>query len=346
MNVMDIKERGLEFEQLERLPQDVLEFMYEQKLFKLFTANELGGKNLDLVEGIKVFQQLAALDGNVGWLVTIGTGGNAFIPAFSQEMCEKIFTPKNAVIAGSGYPTGVAVKVEDGYVVTGQWKYCSGSDYATTFTMNCLIEQDGVKTEKVISCSLDRQDVEVLYDWRAMGLKATASHTIRVNNVWVPQEATFQIGMIRNSYGNAVHTFPFTTFAEASFLSVCLGITENFLEEAFILIKQRNHDAHKAERMGALQFLLMQQQKHFKQFEKQFYTTLSEYWQKHQGDKSLTEEELTQFTQMSKEIAAACIEIANKLIRNLGMDAITETAPINRIWRNLYTAAQHGFLTP
>ncbi|WP_283778667.1 hypothetical protein [Lysinibacillus sp. D4A3_S15] len=49
---------------------------------------------------------------------------------------------------------------------------------------------------------------------------------------------------------------------------------------------------------------------------------------------------------MSKEIAVACIEIANKLIRNLGMDAITETASINRIWRNLYTAAQHGFLTP
>lgn len=89
MNVMEIKERGQEFEQLGRLSQDVLEFMYEQKLFKLFTANELGGKNLDLVEGIKVFQQIAALDGNVGWLVTIGTGGNAFIPAFSQERCEK-----------------------------------------------------------------------------------------------------------------------------------------------------------------------------------------------------------------------------------------------------------------
>lgn len=94
MNITEIKERGLEFEQLGRLPQDILEFIYEQKLFKLFTANELGGKNLDLVEGIKVFQQIAALDGNVGWLVTIGTGGNAFIPAFSQEMCERIFSPK------------------------------------------------------------------------------------------------------------------------------------------------------------------------------------------------------------------------------------------------------------
>ncbi|MGC7929610.1 acyl-CoA dehydrogenase [Lysinibacillus sp. VIII_CA] len=346
MNITEIKERGLEFEQLGRLPQDILEFIYEQKLFKLFTANELGGKNLDLVEGIEVFQQIAALDGNVGWLVTIGTGGNAFIPAFSQEMCERIFSPKEAVIAGSGYPTGIAIKVEGGYVVTGQWKYCSGSDYATTFTMNCLIEQNGMKTENIISCSLDRQDVEVLHDWRAMGLKATASHTIRVNNVWIPQEATFQIGTIRNNYGNSVHTFPFTTFAEASFLSVCLGITENLLEEAFILIKQRNHAANRTERMGALQFLFMQQQKHFKQCEQQFYTTLSGYWQKHQQDQSLTEEELMQFTQMSKEIAAACIEIANKLIRNLGMDAITETSRLNRIWRNLYTAAQHGFLTP
>ncbi|WP_155593160.1 acyl-CoA dehydrogenase [Lysinibacillus cavernae] len=346
MNAMQIKERGLEFEQLGKLPQDVLDFIYDQQLFKLFTAKELGGKDLDLVEGIKVFQQMSALDGNFGWLITIGTGGNAFIPTFSKEICEKIFTPKEAVIAGSGYPTGVAVKTDGGYYVTGQWKYCSGSNYATTFTMNSYIEEYGVKTENIVSCSVNPQDVEILHDWCAMGLKATASHTIRVNNVWVPQEDTFQLGTIRNDYGNSVHSFPFATFAEASFLSVCLGITESFLEEAFALMRQRNHDVSKAERIGALQFLLMQQQKRFKQFEEQFYTTLSEYWKKHQQGNQLIEDELLQFTQMSKEIAAACLDIVNKLIRSLGMDAITETSTINRIWRNLYTAAQHGFLTP
>ncbi|WP_342442103.1 acyl-CoA dehydrogenase [Lysinibacillus sp. FSL K6-0075] len=346
MNVMQIKERGLEFEQLGMLPQDVLDYIYEQQLFKLFTSRELGGKDLDLVEGVKVFQQMSALDGNFGWLITIGTGGNAFIPTFSQEICEKIYSPKEAVIAGSGYPTGIAVKTAGGYYVTGQWKYCSGSNYASTFTMNCLIEEDGIKTEKIISCSVNPQDVEILNDWSAMGLKATASHTIRVNNVWVPQEATFQLGTIRNDYGNSVHSFPFITFAEASFLGVCLGITENFLEEAFALMKQRNDDISRTERIGALQFLWMQQQKRFKQCEEQFFATLSVYWQKHQIGDELTEEELSQFTQMTKDIAAACLEIANNLIRSLGMDAITETSTINRIWRNLYTAAQHGFLTP
>ncbi|KOS61073.1 acyl-CoA dehydrogenase [Lysinibacillus agricola] len=346
MNILQIKEHGLEIEQLGRLPKDVLELIYEHQLFKLFTTKELGGKDLDLLEGIKVFQQMSALDGNFGWLVTIGTGGNAFIPTLNQEICEKIYSPRNAVIAGSGYPTGTAVKMDGGYRVTGQWKYCSGADYATTFTMNCFIEHEGVRTDEIISCSVDRDQVEVLDDWRAMGLKATASHTIRVQNAWVPREATFQLGTMKNKYGSAVHSFPFGAFAEASFLSVCLGITEDFLEETSILVKQRNYDPSRAERMGAIQFILMQQQKHFRQLEEQFYAMLNEYWQKHKEGHEFTAEELQQFSRMSKDNADACVDIVNNLIRRLGMDAITETSPINRIWRNLYTAAQHVFLTP
>ncbi|MFJ5563465.1 acyl-CoA dehydrogenase family protein [Lysinibacillus xylanilyticus] len=346
MNILQIKERGLEIERLGRLPEDVLELIYEHQLFKLFTAKELGGKDLDLLEGIKVFQKMSVLDGNFGWLVTIGAGGNSFIPTLNKEVCEKIFSPRNAVIAGSGYPTGTAVKIDGGYNVTGQWKYCSGADYATTFTMNCFVENDGIRTDEIISCSINSDQVEVFNDWRAMGLKATASHTICVQDVWVPEEETFQLGIIKNKYGSAVHSFPFGAFAEASFLSVCLGITENFLEETAILVKQKNNDPSRTERIGAIQFLLMQQQKNFRQLEEQFYSLLKEYWQKHKEGQELTDEELQQFSRMSKDIAAACVDIANSLIRRLGMDAITETSSINRIWRNLYTAAHHIFLTP
>lgn len=346
MNILGIKERALEIEQLGMLPKDILETIYEQQLFKLFIAKELGGKDLDLIEGIKVFQHMSALDGNFGWLVTIGTGGNMFIPTLNQEMGEEIFSPCDAVIAGSGYPTGIAEKNDQGYIVTGQWKFCSGADYATTFTMNCFIKEDGMMTDKMISCAVSREQVEIVNDWQAMGLKATASHTIRVQDVWIPYDKTFQLGTSKNNYGNVVHSFPFGTFAEASFLSVCLGITENFLEEASTLINQKNKLSHRTERIGAMQFLYMQQQKRFKQIEEQFYSMLTNYWQKHKQEGQLTDYELQEFTQMSKESAAVCVDIANNMIRSLGMDAIIETATINRIWRNLCTAAQHGFLTP
>lgn len=346
MNLLHIKERGLEIEQLGQLPIDILEAIYEQKLFKLFTPKELGGKELNLLEGMKVFQQMSALDGNLGWLVTIGTGGNAFIPTFNQEVCKKIFSPRNAVIAGSGYPTGIAVQMEGGYRVSGQWKYCSGADYATTFTMNCFVEHEGIRTDQIISCSVEREHVEIFHDWRAMGLKATASHTISIQNAWVPQEATFQLGAIHNNYGSFVHSFPFGTFAEASFLSVCLGITENFLEQTSIMIKQKSNEPSRAERMGTLHALLIQKQQNFNQLEEQFYAKLTQYWEKHKAGQELADLELQEFSQMSKDSAATCIDIANSFIRNLGMEAITETSSINRIWRNLYTAAQHGFLIP
>lgn len=346
MNILEVKERALEIEQLGKLPQDILDIIYEQQLFKLFIAKELGGKDLDLLEGIKVFQRMSAIDGNFGWLVTIGTGGNLFIPTLTQEIGEKIFSPNDAVIAGSGYPTGTAVKMADGYRVSGQWKFCSGADYATTFTMNCFVNEGGVMTDNIISCAVNRDQVEIVNDWQAMGLKATASHTIRVQNVWIPHDKTFQLGICKNHYSNAAHSFPFGTFAEASFLSVCLGITENFLEEAWSLIEKKNKQLHRAERIGALQFLFMQQQKRFRQVEEQFYAILSAYWLQHQQQIELTEQQLHDFTNMSKESAAVCVDIANNMIRSLGMDAIIETATINRIWRNLCTAAQHGFLTP
>lgn len=346
MNIVEIKKRALEIEQLGKLPQEILEIIYEQRLFKLFIAKELGGKDLDLLEGIKVFQRMSAIDGNFGWLVTIGTGGNMFVPTFKQEIAEEIFSPSDAVIAGSGYPTGTAVKMDSGYSVTGQWKYCSGADYATTFTMNCFIKEDGMLTDKIISCAVSREQVEIINDWQAMGLKATASHTIRVQDVWIPFDQTFQLGICKNNYDNAVYRFPFGTFAEASFLSVCLGITENFLEEAATVIERKNKESHRTERIGALQFLYMQQLKRFRQIEEQFYAMLTIYWQKHKQEVELTEQEYQQFTEMSKESAADCVDIANNIIRSLGMDAIIETATINRIWRNLCTAAQHGFLTP
>lgn len=34
---------------------------------------------------------MSAIDGNFGWLVTIGTGGNMFAPTFKQEIAEEIF---------------------------------------------------------------------------------------------------------------------------------------------------------------------------------------------------------------------------------------------------------------
>lgn len=343
MYIQQLSEEALHIEKQGALSQEILQAIYKDKLFKLFLPSDLGGRDLTLPKGVRVFQQMAEIDGNLGWLVTIGTGGNVFASLFSEEVSKKIYRSEDAVIAGSGYPTGKAVAQEDGYVVTGQWKYCSGSTYATMFTMSCFIERDGVTTPEIISCAVPATEVNVIEDWDAMGMKATASHTIQVQNVFVPKAYTFHLGKQKNNYINAVATFPFIPFSKASFLSVCLGLTASYLDEAAAVAKAK-HSLTNLERLQQLMGAIDEQRVRFSEIEKRFYEQLDHLWHGHVTE-TLQGEALTQFSKMSHESAAVCLEICHTIFRKMGMAAILTSTRLNQIWRDLQTASQHGFLT-
>lgn len=343
-----IKDRAAEIEELGTLPEDILQIIYEEKLFKLFVPIELGGRMLDLPDAVRIFQDAAMMDGSFGWLVTIGSGGNMFAPNMDETTCETLFSQQKAVIAGSGYPTGVAVKTTDGYVVSGEWKYCSGAQFASFFTANCFIEENGKRTNTIISCIFMPEQVEIVADWNAFGLKGTGSHTIKVNQAFIPYSHTFHLGVQRNNYGYAVHSFPFLQFSEASFVAVCLGIGADFLREATncAMRKQLVWSQAESNRYKLVMTNIQEQEKIFAQAVHIFYSTLEEIWHIHTEQKEIKEEDLQQFSLVCKNSATIAIQCANTLIRYLGMEAVMESSALNRIWRNLYTAGQHAFLTP
>ena len=64
------------------------------------------------------------------------------------------------------------------------------------------------------------------------GLKATGSHLISVEDVFVSDEMTFSIYNHKNHYVDPIYQFPFIPFSEASFAAVVLRM-------ANILWKQR-----------------------------------------------------------------------------------------------------------
>ena len=153
-----------ELETNQTISPQILSYLYENKLLKIFAPPSLKGLGLSLEEGLKLFQKVSALDGNVGWAVTIGSGGNMFFPSFTKQVSERNFTKENAVIAGSGMATGIAKKTDGGYKISGQWKYCSGADYATLFTMNCMLED----SHEMVTCSVSPKDVKIIKDWLAI----------------------------------------------------------------------------------------------------------------------------------------------------------------------------------
>lgn len=335
-------------EQYGKIPQEALDVIIREKLFKIVVPKELGGRMEELPQALKLFEQASWLDGNFGWLMTIGSGGGFFVPFMLPEVAESQFRAPEAVIAGSGCPSGRARKVDKGYRVSGQWKFCSGSTHASLFTANCIVEGDGEGEPEIRSFIFSPDQVQIIRDWYAFGLKLTESHSITVQDVFVPEEMTFSLMERYEMYDAPLYRYPFGQFAETSFAAVTVGIGRHFIEEAKILLA-RNRTSWEAGLQGrcsAVERVIRDAETLFTRQVERFYREVELSWKKHQGGQNLQDEELKLISSTCKHTAQAALKCADSIFPYLGIGAVMETAPINRIWRDLHTACQHSMLVP
>ncbi len=342
-----IREQSLAMEKAGTVTPQVLDYIYELGLFKLFVPKELGGRMVPLPEALRIFEQASWIDGSFGWLVTIGSGGGYFASSISPEVSRRIFSDSRAVIAGSGFPSGVARPVAGGYEVSGQWKFCSGSTHATVFTANCVIEADKPSAAPEIrSFILLPEQVKIADDWRAFGLKATASHSISVEGAYVPAEMTFELAKQHTCFPDPLFRYPFMQFAETSFAAVSIGVCRHFLDEARRMV-DLSREAWKASNPDRSRFVtdrLEQADTEFEQAVANFYRVIDDTWQKQIGCVQLSEADGQQISRKCKQTAKTALHCAQSLFPYLGINAIMEEAPVNRAWRDLQTVCQHTLL--
>jgi alkylation response protein AidB-like acyl-CoA dehydrogenase len=345
--IREIRENADDADHKGKLTPQILAYVYEAKLFKLFVPTALDGLMLPLPEALRVFEQAAWIDGSFGWLVTIGSGGGFFSATLPPEQARLLFGHAQAVVAGSGHPNGIAHQVEGGYSVSGQWKYCSGSTYASLFTANCHIESVAGTEPEIRSFAFLPEQVTIIPDWNSFGLKATESHSISVEQAFVPVERTFHI-LSTPQYDDPIYRYPFLPFAQTSFAAVCLGICRHYLEEArsFAAERQAEWTHSRPLRMATLLGVLEKQEVLFEAVAAKFYETVERTWEQFVRNGLLSEQEAADVSRCSQEVASVSLACAHELFPQLGMAALMEDNLLNRIWRDLHTVTQHTVLVP
>ena len=206
------------------LPEEWLKLGYEYKWFKLFLPVSLGGAELSLPDGLQQIILASAIHGSLGWCVNLGSGAAYFYRFFDEETAKELFAAENAVIAGSGQPTGKAFKTDGGYLVTGSWDRCSGAAYATAFTGNAVFE-DG----KVHSLVFLKDEVKLSDNWNMFAMKATSSINFEVSGVFVPDNRVFDIGHLKFDDAYPMTEIPFDIFARFCMIATLIGTVECFV---------------------------------------------------------------------------------------------------------------------
>src|SRR5699024_6016855 len=138
--------------------------------------------------------------------------------------------------AGSGAISGTAYKKKDGFVVSGKWKYASGSAHATHFTANAYLQDEAGEPimesgEQVFrSFIFPAVQVTVHNTWQVTGLKATSSNDFELREVFVPNAGVFSLTRPSPFASAPVFHFPFDILAIVNMAIMPVGMAFHFLE--------------------------------------------------------------------------------------------------------------------
>lgn len=331
-----------------RLTPALLNIIYKKKWFKLFVPKQQGGLALHLMDALQLEEQLAAIDGSLGWTVTLCSGANFFAGFMDQQKIGQLFHATKICMGGSGAATGIAAQTKDGYVVTGQWKYATGTPHLTHFTANCIMHQNGKPvlqedgTPLIRSFYFKRSEVNIHSEWKAMGLKATASHSYSVNKLQVKAARSFVIDAAHATLDHPIYTYPFMAFAETTLAVNTLGMTHHLLNEAAVVFAQKQWNREAFQQADAA---LQTARQEISQMRTAFYNIVDQSWNELISKKKISAKTTKQISTISRQLVKLCRKHATEVYPYCGLAATSETSTLNRVFRDLFTASQHALLT-
>jgi hypothetical protein len=319
------------------LPEEVIEVLFEEKLFKLFIPKSLGGLEKNLPEASRLIEAIAELDGSTAWLVQIGSGGGYFTPFLHPEFCQTHVSSQRFVIAGSGAPAGTGTPNKNELMVSGSWKYASGSEYASLFTAVVKTPDDRLQ-----AIALFPEEVQLHHDWNALGMRATQSHTFSCEDIQIPENRLFTIGEKKQSFDYPVYDFPFDSFARALIVPVVIGCYRHFIE---VLYRMEMEKAHRDDyRHLRLLRLIEQSVERSDVMVRHFYEVLDQTWAVFLSGEAM-EDEKNKFDRMAMETSKALYRETSDLFYHSGMMAVEKKeSEIVKIWNDLLTVCQHYYL--
>src|SRR5215510_10617939 len=167
-----------ECERQRRLTAALFQELRRAGMFNLTVPRAFGGAEVDITTFVSVIEELSRHDGSVGWNAMIA-GSYGFLADYLPEATAKaIFGSGDALVAGTLAPTGQAVRMPGGYVISGRWSFGSGCHNANWMVVSCRVsdarpERAPESPPEVRLFLLPASECQIVDSWFTAGLRGT-----------------------------------------------------------------------------------------------------------------------------------------------------------------------------
>jgi indole-3-acetate monooxygenase len=345
----EIEAAADEIERTQAIPEPLLTHIIDKRLPRMLLPCSVGGDQCDPWTYLHAIEEISRHDGSVGWNLFVANSAALIAPFIPLDAAKAIFADRRAWIAWGPPNQHKATAVPDGYQVSGEWHFASGSRQATWMGAHCqVIEPDGSlrlnrfgrpTTRTLLFRKEQTQQIE---DWNTIGMRGTASEGYRVADLFVPEKysGTREDPALRRDRG-PLYAFTMQGLYAVGVAAVAFGIARALLD-AFISLAtekaprglQRLADspvvqsdvARREATLGAARSWLVE--------------ILKEVWANADDIAPIDVEARVRVRLGCAHAIGSAVEVADYVYKAAGTSAIFLGTPFERRFRDIHTLSQ------
>lgn len=344
--------RAAEADALRRLPDATIADFQQAGFFRMLQPSRWGGHEVDPRTFFDVQMTIAAACPSSAWVLGVVGVHNWQLALFPEQAQRDVWGDDPSTLISSSYaPTGKVTRVDGGFRVSGRWSFSSGCDHCRWIFLGGMVppESDG-KPPDMLTFLLPRRDYRIEDAWHVIGLKATGSQDIVVEDAFVPEHRTHRLidGFKRKSPGNAVnpaplYRLPFGQVFVRSVSTSAIGAAQGALDAYRAVAAKRvaASDGAKVAEDVMAQLVCARAAAAIDEVRLVLYRNMDEMMALVRAGEDIPLDRRLRFRYDSANAVARCVEVVDELFAQSGGRAIFLGNAILRFFLDVHAARAH-----
>ena len=334
-------------ERMRQTPPELAAEITKTGIYQMYFPASMGGPETPPLTAFRVVEEISRIDGSIGWCAMIATALSMNVSLLPVEVGRELAgTPADYRGAGSARPGGKAWKVPGGYRVKGRWNFASGIMNARWLYATCVMADTEKPTLRAVW--VPREQVAIVDTWQTMGMRGTGSQDFTVDDVFVPAhrsclsaEPPREKGPLYHPRSWYVHLW---TPSAANALGVARGaidaLTDLAATEASTLSTNLLRDRSAVQtRIGEAEAIVNAARAYV-------LDAVGRLWRTLCAGEEPTDPQIAQARLALVHAMHESVRAVDKVFHAAGTNAIYTRHPLERAFRDVHVAVQHGAALP
>lgn len=325
-------EHAQEADRTRKLAPEVVAAVREAGFARHFVAKTYGGSEGSFAEFTQAVIAVGEGCASTAWCASLAALSARYATHLPRLGHDELWgSSPDTFIVTAQPPMGKATPAQGGHRLSGRWSYVSGVDFADWALVCGMVATGGEPEARFFA--LPRKDFTVVEGWDNAGMRATASHTVIVDDVFVPEHlsylrADFVSG--KNSTSDVPsHNVPFQAVGGLTFAAPAVGAAygafnaaTNALRGKKVNVSQGVDLCKSSAQIDAARFLVEQNAQVL-------------------DERTFTPRLMARCERNATFTADSLVEAVGALVRAAGTSGLSESSPLQRFWRDVVSASSH-----